>query len=75
MRSIKRKISISLDADLVDELESRGISLSSQVNDALRDQLERRRRRRLLGELLDRLDQQHGPVDEALIQNYVRMLE
>jgi antitoxin CcdA len=70
----KRKISVSLDQDLVKELEAVGESLSAQVNVALRAQLERRRRRRLLAELLDRLDEEHGPVDEALVEKYTRLL-
>lgn len=75
MPLVKRKISISLDEDLVAELESRSQSLSAQVNAAIRADVERQRRRRLLGELLDELDAAHGPVDEALVEKYVRILE
>lgn len=70
MTLTKRKISMSLDEDLVTELEAGEDSLSAQVNAVLRDEVERRRRRRLLGELLDRLDAEHGPVDGALIERY-----
>jgi hypothetical protein len=35
---------------------------------------ERRRRNRLLVELLDRLDAQHGPVNESLVEKYVEIL-
>jgi hypothetical protein len=38
-------------------------------------ELERRQRHRLLTELLDQLDAEHGPVDEALIEKYARLLE
>lgn len=75
MTATKRKVSISLDEDLVAELESAEESLSAQVNTALRGELQRRRRRQLLAELLDRLDEEHGPVDPALVDKYIRLLE
>jgi len=75
MTSAKRKVSISLDEDLVAELEAAGHSLSAQVNEAMREELERRRRERLLVELVDQLDAELGPVDEALVEKYVRLLE
>ena len=56
MTTTKRKVSVSLDEDLVAELEAGGDALSSQVNDAVRLELTRRRRHRLLGEMLDGLD-------------------
>jgi len=71
----KRKLSVSLDEDLVVELEREEQGLSAQVNAAVRNELERRRRNRLLVELLDQLDAEHGPVDESLIEKYVRFLE
>ena len=37
MTAAKRKVSVSLDADLVDELETDVKALSKQVNDAVRD--------------------------------------
>lgn len=75
MSLTKRKVSISLDEDLVAELEATGQSLSAQVNAAMREDLERRRRERLLVELVDQLDAELGPVDEALVEKYVRLLE
>lgn len=74
MTAIKRKVSVSLDEDLVAELEAAGEGLSAQVNAALREELERRRRRRLLGKLLDRLDAELGPIDPALVDKYVELL-
>ena len=74
MTMAKRKVSVSLDEDLVEELEREDQGLSAQVNQALRAELERRRRHRLLGELLDRLDAEHGPVDESLIEKYTDLL-
>jgi Post-segregation antitoxin CcdA len=74
MTLAKRKISVSLDEDLVSALEAEGESLSAQINSAVREEVEQRHRRQLLGELLDRLDREHGPVDEALVEKYVRLL-
>lgn len=71
----KRKVSVSLDEDLVEEFEREDLALSTQVNLALRAELERRRRNRLLSELLDQLDAQHGQVDESLVQKYVELLQ
>jgi len=74
----KRKVSLSLDADLVDELEqSTDEGLSGQVNQAVRAEVERRRRQRALRALLDRLDLEEGPLgqdDEAQIRRYERAL-
>jgi hypothetical protein len=74
MPPTKRKISVSLDEDLVEELEREDQGLSIQVNVAVRAELERRRRHRLLLELLDHLDAEHGPVDESLVEKYVGLL-
>ena len=74
MATTKRKVSVSLDEDLVEELESGSEALSTQVNEAVRMEIERRRRHRHLGELLDELEALHGPVDEALVQRYVDRL-
>lgn len=71
----KRKLSVSLDEDLVAELEREDQGLSVQVNAAVRAELERRRRQRLLIEFLDQLNAEHGPVDESLIEKYVGLLE
>ena len=74
----KRKVSLSLDADLVDELEqSTDEGLSGQVNQAVRAEIERRRRQRALRALLDRLDAEDGPFgpeDEAEVARYERAL-
>ncbi len=69
----KRKISVSLDEDLVAELEAGDQSLSAQVNAVLRQDLEHRRRQRLLTAFLDQLDAEEGPVDEALLDKYARL--
>jgi antitoxin CcdA len=74
----KRKISVTVDADLVAEVEQAGDNLSARINDALRHELAVDRRKRALGELLDRLDREYGPLDtpedEAEIQRFMRLL-
>ncbi|MGH3180867.1 MAG: type II toxin-antitoxin system CcdA family antitoxin [Streptosporangiaceae bacterium] len=75
----KRKVSITLDADLVEALEAGGGgSLSAEVNSALRAEFAKRRRQRALAELLDRLAEERGsldtPEDEAEIARYMRLL-
>jgi antitoxin CcdA len=57
---------VTLDADLVAEVEADGgENLSARVNSALRADLERQRRRRALGQLLDALAEERGPLDTA----------
>jgi post-segregation antitoxin (ccd killing protein) len=74
MTTPKRKVSVSLDEDLVAELETADEALSMQVNEAIRAEVERRRRNRLLTELLDSLDVKYGAVDEVLVAKYVELL-
>jgi post-segregation antitoxin (ccd killing protein) len=74
MTTTKRKVSVSLDEDLVAELEAGGEALSSQVNEAVRIELGRRRRNRLLEEMLDEFDATHGAVNEKLVQKYMELL-
>jgi antitoxin component of MazEF toxin-antitoxin module len=77
--SAKRKVSITLDADLVEALEAEGGStLSAEVNSALRAEFTRRKRQQALADLLDRLADERGelntPEDEAEIARYMRLL-
>jgi antitoxin CcdA len=74
MTTTKRKVSVSLDEDLVAELEAGDAALSAQINEAVRSELERRRHHRLLTELLDQLDATHGPPDEELVRTYTDLL-
>ena len=74
MALAQRKVSVSLDEDLVDAFEQEGRGLSAEVNAAVRTEFELRRRHRLLEEFLDQLDEEHGPVDEALIEKYCSLL-
>ncbi|MGH3768548.1 MAG: type II toxin-antitoxin system CcdA family antitoxin [Pseudonocardiaceae bacterium] len=74
MTATKRKISVSLDENLIAELEAGGEALSGQINEAVRAEIERRRYRRLLSEFLDALDTERGPIDEELVSKYTRLL-
>jgi hypothetical protein len=74
MTAPKRKISVSLDQDIVEELEADDESLSTQINDALRDEVARRRRHRLLAEWLDAMEAKYGPPDEELVRKYMDLL-
>lgn len=66
MTVLKRKLSVSLDAELVRELQAADEALSRQVNEAGRETLVRRRRQRMLTQLLDELSEQHAPVASGL---------
>jgi Post-segregation antitoxin CcdA len=75
----KRKVSVTLDADLVAAIEAEGSeNLSAEVNSALRTEFARRRRQQALGQLLDHLAEERGrldtPEDEAEIARYMRLL-
>ena len=74
----KRKISVTLDADVVDELERAGESVSAHVNRILREEFAVRRRRHNLGILLDDLAAEHGaletPEDEREIRRFAELL-
>jgi hypothetical protein len=60
----KRKVSVSLDADIVEAFEQDG-PLSAQINEALREAAHRRNHRRALRALLERLVAEDGPLDTA----------
>ena len=71
----RRKISLSLDADLVTQLEKTGTGgISSQVNDALRAELEQRHRREALAAFLDQYWADHGPPDQDEEQQIERLM-
>ena len=59
----KRKVTITLDEDIVQELEAGG-NVSAQLNDAARDLVERRRSSERLQALLDQLDAEDGPLPD-----------
>jgi uncharacterized protein (DUF4415 family) len=75
----KRKVSLTLDADIVAAIEAdEGTTLSAEVNAVLRAEIDRRLRNKALGEFLDRLAAERGaldsPEDEAEIRRYMRAL-
>ena len=74
MSTTKRRCSILLDEELVGVLEAEGESLSSQVNEAVRVECARRRRRVLLDEMLTEFERSLGPPDEALVAQYTELL-
>jgi hypothetical protein len=61
--AVKRKVTVTLDEDLVRVLETTG-NISAQLNQAGWSLVERRQRAQRLTELLDRLDEQHGPLPD-----------
>ena len=75
----KRKVSVTLDADLVAAMEADGsTTLSAEVNSALRAEFTRRKRQQALVDLLDHLADERGelhtPEDQAEITRYMRLL-
>jgi hypothetical protein len=75
----KRKVSLTLDADLVAALEAdSGTTISAEVNSVLRAEFTRRKRQRALAGLLDRLADERGALgtseDEAEISRYMGLL-
>jgi hypothetical protein len=77
MALLKRKLSVSLDEDLVAALEASGDPLSVQVNEAVRNEIERRRQQQGLARFCDRYVEETGPwteEDEAEIQRIMHAL-
>lgn len=75
----KRKVSVTLDADLVAAMEAdANTTLSAEVNSALRAEFTRRKRQQALADLLDHLADERGqldtPEDAAEIARYMRLL-
>lgn len=75
----KRKVSVTLDADLVAAMEADdSTTLSAEVNSALRAEFTRRKRQQALADLLDHLEAERGALDtaedEAEITRYMRLL-
>jgi hypothetical protein len=75
----KRKVSVTLDADLVAAVEAdSGTTLSAELNSALRAEFTKRKRQQALANLLDRLADERGeldtPEDEAEISRYMGLL-
>jgi len=75
---LKRKVSVTLDTDLVSEIEAEGENRSAHVNTALRNEPGARRRHRVFAELLDCLATERGGLDsvedEQAIHRLMRLL-
>lgn len=59
----KRKVTITIDAELADALDAAG-NVSAQLNEAGWAMVEKRRRGERLTALLDRLDEEDGPLPD-----------
>ena len=75
----KRKVSVTLDADLVAAMEAdSSTTMSAVLNSALRAEFATRKRQQALSDLLDRLADERGhldtPEDEAEIARYMSLL-
>ncbi len=73
----KKKVSLTLDADIVAAFERDG-ALSTQINEALRAEFERREHQEGLRQLLRELEGKYGPLDSPedleAIERYKQML-
>lgn len=77
MATPKRKLSVSLDEDLVEALDADGSPVSVQVNDAVRSEIGRRRRLQALARFCDEVVAQTGgwtEEDEVEIARIMRLL-
>lgn len=74
MATTKRKMTVSIDADLVAEMELASEPVSVQVNQAVSESIVLRRQHRLLREMLDEFDAELGPVDPALLDKYRELM-
>lgn len=70
----KKKVSVTIDEDLIEYLEASDENLSAQINDAIREVIEAKRRNEALKAWLDEMDETDGPVDEELVQYYMDLL-
>ena len=74
MAQSKRKISVTVDADLVEALDAGEENLSSQVNEAIRIVVAQRRRQADLRSWLDEMTERQGPIDEERVQRFIDAL-
>lgn len=70
----KKKVSVTIDEDLIEYLEASDENLSGQINDAIRKVIEAKRRNEALKAWLDEMDETDGPVDEELVRYYMDLL-
>lgn len=62
--STKRKVSLTLDEDVVVALQEDERTLSAVVNDAMRKHVRHMQQRRALRSMLDHFDDEDGPLDD-----------
>ena len=71
---MKRTVSDLLDEDLVRALEAGSESLSSQINEAVRAELARRRHRALAHQSPEGHERSEDAAEEALVDKYMEVL-
>lgn len=74
MSGVKVRKTLTLDPELIDALGADDAALSSTVNAILRREVDRRQRLDALTKLLDRLEQERGPVDQDQVAQYRQLL-
>lgn len=72
-RSKVRK-TLTLDPEVIDALGGDDVALSATVNEILREEVERRQRAAALAGLLERLEDERGPVDPHEVAQFRRQL-
>ncbi len=70
MAPAKKKITVTFDQRLVDEMELHDDPISAQVNVAVESAMAGRRRRRNLLGFLDAFDEEVGPSDPADLEEF-----
>ena len=66
----KVRKTLTLDPDIVEVLGSDPAALSATVNALLREEVERRKRRASLKELVEELERRHGPADPDEVEKW-----
>ena len=73
--STKTKISVTVDSDIIDFLHGDDAKLSAQVNDALRLEVERRKRQLALRTFLDDMWADEGAApNESKVKRHIKAL-
>ena len=70
----KVRKTLTLDPDIVEVLGSDPAALSATVNALLREEVERRKRRDNLRELVEELERLHGPADPDEVEKWRRLM-
>jgi len=74
MAQAKVRKTLTLDPEVIDALGGGGIALSATVNEILREEVERRQRAAALAGLLERFEEERGPVDPDEVARFRRLL-